>query len=45
MDDVKDDIQRDLSKRLPGVTEDGWGMLTSGDDELDFEALVLRQSI
>jgi len=45
MDDVKDDIQRDLSKRLPGVTEDGWGMLASGDDELDFEALVLRQSI
>ena len=45
MDDVKDDMQRDLNKRLPGVTQDGWGMLASGDDELDFEALVLRQSI
>jgi Ca-activated chloride channel family protein len=45
MDDVKDDIQRDLSKRLPGVTQGGWGTLASGDDELDFEALIARQSI
>jgi hypothetical protein len=45
MDDVKADIQRDLSKRLPGVTLDGWGVLASGDDELDFEALIARQSI
>lgn len=45
MDDVKDDIHRDLSKRLPGVTEGGWGTLASGDDELDFEALIARQSI
>jgi Ca-activated chloride channel family protein len=45
MDDVNADIQRDLSKRLPGVTLDGWGMLAPGDDELDFEALIARQSI
>ncbi len=45
MDDVKADIQRDLSKRLPGVTLDGWGVLASGDDDLDFEALIARQSI
>lgn len=45
MDDVKDDIQRELSKRLPGVTDDGWGMLATGDADLDFEALILRQSI
>jgi Ca-activated chloride channel family protein len=45
MDDVKDDIQRDLSKRLPGVTQGGWGTLASGGDELDFEALIARQSI
>ena len=40
-----DDIQRDLSKRLPGVTQGGWGTLASGGDELDFEALIARQSI
>jgi len=45
MDDVKADIQRDLRKRLPGVTEDGWGMLAAGDDEVDFEALIARQRI
>ena len=45
MDDVKNDIQRDLRKRLPGVTEDGWGMLAAGDDEVDFEALIARQRI
>ena len=45
MDDVKADIQQDLSKRLPGVTEDGWGMLAAGDDEVDFEALIARQRI
>ncbi len=45
MDDVKADIQRDLSKRLPGVKQDRWGMLAGGDDGLDFEALIARQSI
>jgi len=27
------------------VTLDGWGVLATGDDELDFEALIARQSI